>query len=271
MVICTGLGMQIQKLIFNLNKPQLYTQIAELKNENDYLQNEIKMLLELMDSTPIIKSKDAAGKKRTIDDAMNDLLKKEGVYDNDPDDIGGETIYGITRKYNPKNEIWKHLDTLKEELAKHQNVEINELTESLIASNIKANLNFKNLAIKYYKSEWKRLNIDSIRYFPLAEYLFDMVINNGEPQTVMIWSMALNAINRPRVGSDIRYDDSDELTFNEKLIDYSNKFYSRGKCYKLLKLIKILRANRYITIADKRHKNRKFLNGWLKRVSLVSY
>lgn len=41
------------------------------------------------------------------------VLKWEGVYDNDPDDTGGETVFGVTRKYQPHWSGWPIVDDLK--------------------------------------------------------------------------------------------------------------------------------------------------------------
>ena len=42
----------------------------------------------------------------TDDDILAAILRREGVYDNDPADAGGETAYGISKRYHP--EAWKN-------------------------------------------------------------------------------------------------------------------------------------------------------------------
>ena len=51
-------------------------------------------------STLLIKMKDKSMKK-TFDDIIEEVLKHEGGYVNDPDDAGGETNFGIAKKFNP--------------------------------------------------------------------------------------------------------------------------------------------------------------------------
>ena len=45
---------------------------------------------------------------------FNEEFKKvilvEGGYVNDPDDAGGETYLGISRRYNPNSKIWNIID-----------------------------------------------------------------------------------------------------------------------------------------------------------------
>ena len=43
------------------------------------------------------------------------LLKKEGGYVNDPDDAGGQTYRGISRKYNPNWKGWVVVDNYLKE------------------------------------------------------------------------------------------------------------------------------------------------------------
>ena len=261
---CVWFGTIVEQLRINLttNDP-----ILELKNENVYLQNELEKCFLLLNKKDDDNIDVDTLKEYDMNNIINRILIREGIYSNDVNDLGGETVYGITRKYEPDSKIWPLIDDLKKDLCKHHKIKnLNNLSNSLIAGNIKANKKIKELAIDYYQTYYNKLDLDNIKYGPLKEYIFDMIVNNGEEQTVLIWSIAINALNRPRIGKDLKYDD--ELKFDKILIKYSNKFYNNNKCKKLLKLIKILRANRYITIADKRHGNRKFLNGWLKRVDI---
>lgn len=41
-----------------------------------------------------------------VTDILDDEIKREGGYSNDPNDPGGETMYGLTKKDNP--EAWAH-------------------------------------------------------------------------------------------------------------------------------------------------------------------
>ncbi len=46
-------------------------------------------------------------------DAYKKVLNNEGIYSNDPDDAGGETYKGISRKANPNWDGWISIDAIK--------------------------------------------------------------------------------------------------------------------------------------------------------------
>ena len=48
-----------------------------------------------------------------FDIEFDKLIFTEGGYVNDPDDAGGETYLGISRKHNPKWDGWKKIDSFK--------------------------------------------------------------------------------------------------------------------------------------------------------------
>ena len=43
--------------------------------------------------------------KTSFEDIIEEVLKHEGGYVNDPDDAGGETNFGIAKKFNPDVDI----------------------------------------------------------------------------------------------------------------------------------------------------------------------
>ena len=43
--------------------------------------------------------------KKSFEDIIEEVLKHEGGYVNDPDDAGGETNFGIAKKFNPDVDI----------------------------------------------------------------------------------------------------------------------------------------------------------------------
>jgi hypothetical protein len=87
------------------------------------------------------KNEDAA-----FTDAMQFIFKWEGEYVNDPKDLGGETKYGISKRWYP------HLD-------------IKNLTRDQ-ASKI------------YYKDYWKKAGCDK-HFFPDNILLFDTAVHMG--------------------------------------------------------------------------------------------
>lgn len=83
--------------------------------------------------------------------AVGFTLRQEGGYVNDPDDPGGETNYGISKKYNPTVDI--------------------------------ANLTAVDAAKIYKEKYWDDLNCDALP-FPKDIVAFEMAVNPGKGVTL---------------------------------------------------------------------------------------
>lgn len=86
----------------------------------------------------------------------------EGGYVNDPNDSGGETYCGITRKGHPNSPIWAFID-------KHKPVKWNTIfheLDSFVQALYKANY-------------WDPIGGDSIDDQDVANDAYDMAVNSG--------------------------------------------------------------------------------------------
>ncbi len=81
------------------------------------------------------------------------VMAWEGGYVNHPNDPGGETYRGISRRAHPHWEGWQYIDSKK------------AVPESLVAS-------------FYYINFWNKLRCEDMPY-PIGEYLFDFGVNAG--------------------------------------------------------------------------------------------
>jgi len=95
---------------------------------------------------------------RKFDLVFDLILRHEGGYVNDPNDPGGETKYGISKRSFPTLDI--------KNLTKQKAKEI------------------------YYKM-WQKYNLDLIPY-PLSAILFDIGINIGPKRAIRILQLSLN-------------------------------------------------------------------------------
>ena len=95
-----------------------------------------------------------------FDKAVEDVLKHEGGYVNDPDDPGGETNMGISKKAYPY-------------------LNIKELTKQDV----------KDI---YYKDYWLKAKCDKLP-IELQHIYFDMVVNMGKSRAVKVLQKACNA------------------------------------------------------------------------------
>lgn len=94
--------------------------------------------------------------------AIGYILQNEGGYVNDPDDLGGETYRGISRKNFPNWDGWATIDSNK------------PLTKGELISNLDSTVN------QFYKrSFWDAILADGIDSQPVAAYLFDFKVNAG--------------------------------------------------------------------------------------------
>jgi lysozyme family protein len=99
--------------------------------------------------------------------AYNIILKNEGGYANDPNDIGGETYKGIARNFNPKWKGWAIIDAYKEQFGK-------------IKHNSRLSLaGLDDLVKDIYKEKyWDKMRGDELKNDGFAINLFDFFINS---------------------------------------------------------------------------------------------
>ena len=91
-------------------------------------------------------------------------------YVNDPDDAGGETVYGVCRKVFPKLKVWESLDKLNGVVAKRgYKIPEDEMEE------------IENV---YYRNFYLKCNIDSFNDSALGMQIFDFAINSGVSRAI---------------------------------------------------------------------------------------
>lgn len=165
-----------------------------------------------------------------FDIALQEVLQNEGGYINDPDDVGGETYKGISRKMHPKWEGWVIIDQAK------KNGAINTLESSKDLSNKVA---------QFYKEKfWDVMLLDGITSQDVANLLFDSAVNMGISATLAMVNLILG--------------DKDDY-FNPLLINKINLSQTFKEKFV------IARISRYIYICTKRPTSRKYLYGWIVR------
>ncbi len=164
---------------------------------------------------------------------LNELIQREGGYVNDPSDSGGETKYGVTkavaRKYGYKGSM--------------KDLTIN------IAKDI------------YTKKYWDRLNLDEVAEIaPLtAEELFDTGVNMGTKRAGKFFQRSLNLLTKDNLKVDGDIGPATLRAFNK----YINKRGTDGDEV-MFKMLNSLQGCFYISLAERRSKDRKFIYGWFK-------
>jgi len=174
-------------------------------------------------------------------------LKHEGGYSFDPDDAGGETYKGISRRFNPQWSGWKIIDySDKENL---DNIE-----------------DLQTQVFSYYRiMYWDKFQGDLIPDQDIANELFDTSVNMGVHRAVSFLQKTLNSLNRnQRNYSDIIEDG----VFGKNTLKTLKKYLSIDKPLILLKIMNVLQGMHYISYMNKSPVQEKYARGWFGRVSL---
>jgi len=169
--------------------------------------------------------------------AIEEILKKEGAYVNDPKDAGGETNFGITRATARAN---GYLAPMKS-LTKQRAIEI------------------------YEKAYWDKMRLDSVEKYSeaLAKELMDIGVNMGIARAGFFLQESLNVLNNEeKYYADIAEDGQ----IGRQTLSALNVFIKRRGELGLLVLYEMIRIQKgafYITLAQRRKKDEAFIFGWI--------
>lgn len=186
-------------------------------------------------------------------EAYNITLKHEGGYDNDPDDVGGETFKGISRVYNPSWKGWSVIDSLK----RAQGFPNTALNNDILNKDVK----------DFYKERYWDVNLlDQCPSQPVANEMFDTGVNMGPGRAGKFLQMALNLLNKNgKLYSDI-VEDGQVGRNTLKALNACLAY--RGDEY-LYKILNILQGMHYINYMTKSPTQEKYAYGWLTRVDFI--
>lgn len=160
-----------------------------------------------------------------FDEAVGAVLREEGGYVNDPNDDGGETKYGISRKAYPE-------------------IDIASLTES-------------DAKAIYKRDYWDRFHLDDLEYDgsfnkEMVIKVFSIIVNMGGNPAIKCLQRACRACGR--YTKDDGVFGSGTLTA-VRLSDQQS----------LLAALKSEAAGHYRYLVSIKPQNRGFLDGWLSR------
>lgn len=191
------------------------------------------------------------GEEKNIYDKMiESVLANEGFYSNDPDDPGGETIFGISRVNNPNWEGWAVVDNAKE-TGKLKSM----LDDAGFISAVKS---------WYRKNYWDRMSLDKIAEVDetIALRIFDAAVNIGVG-TVSRWVQrcANLLVKRQHL---IAVDGIIGLKTVEAI-----RSLSASDLDVFMHLFNGLQVSHYISIAEKRDALKKYIRGWIAARTLL--
>lgn len=134
-----------------------------------------------------------------FDKEFDKLILCEGGYVNDPDDAGGETYLGISRKANPQWRGWVYIDEVKKA---NKNASNSKLTSIL-----KSNDNITKSAKRLYKNMyWDIIDLDDIPSQKIAHQLFDTAVNCGVSRAIRIAQQVVGMTITGKWSNELRYN-----------------------------------------------------------------
>jgi lysozyme family protein len=98
--------------------------------------------------------------------AIKPVLQYEGGYVNDPDDNGGETYKGISRKFWPRWTGWAFIDAAK--------------TQSGFPTTLSKVSGLQDSVLAFYRDNfWKPIGGDAVEHGEIAGLILDSAVNEG--------------------------------------------------------------------------------------------
>ncbi len=190
----------------------------------------------------------------SFDKAYEITRRHEGGYVNDPDDMGGETYKGISRRYHPSWAGWFDIDALR--LTGHFPACLDdvELLQDMVKDFYRA-----NFWDWFWGDDVSELEPD------IAYEMFDTGVNMGVSRAVGFLQLSLNVFNR------------DELLYDDLVVDgvFGYKTYFALKSYLrkdhpgfLLKALNVLQGYHYIEFMKQSPIQEKRARGWFERVEI---
>lgn len=186
--------------------------------------------------------------------AFESTMGHEGGYVSDPDDAGGETYRGVSRRYHPHWPGWYVIDYLKK--------------QSGFPDNLTGHANLQEEVRCFYKREfWDCFRGDKLASITpsLALEMFDTAVNMGAGRAVMFLQEALNSLNRDQsLFPDLVVDGG----FGSKSMSALTEYGKHDKPELLLKVMNVLQGHHYLEYMGKDHSQEKYARGWFNRVTL---
>ena len=182
--------------------------------------------------------------------AFAQMMGHEGGYANNPDDNGGETYCGISRKFHPAWAGWQHIDSLKER-----------------QGSIKTNTTFAILhdyVRDFYRiNYWDKMKLNSFTDPRLAIDLFDTAVNCGTSAAGKFLQRTLNVLNnRAKYWADLKVDGD----VGAKSIYALERAYFMSKAALVHTAFTVIRGAFYIDIMERRESQEQFATAWLNRL-----
>jgi lysozyme family protein len=205
-----------------------------------------------------------------FESAYAHTLGFEGGYVDDPDDAGGETYCGVSRRFHPTWAGWKIIDAEKEIRDKWNSPNFQQSKRDEALANfpqaLRCDDTLRELVKMFYKVNfWDRFRGDAIPDAHVALELFDTGVNMGVHRAVLFLQQSLNLLNRNGTAFDDLVEDG---KIGNNTLNALREYLRTDRREYLLKLQNGMQMHHYITYCRERPSQEKYIRGWLKRVTL---
>lgn len=166
-----------------------------------------------------------------FDTAFLDTIGLEGGYVNDPNDPGGETKYGISKRSYPEVDI--------------------------------KNLTLAEAKVIYRKDFWNKLKLDKVDNIQIAGEIFDTAVNMSPVQAVRIIQMALLYLGEQQIKYDGIIGPITLKTLNNWCVFDPGVLF---KCLNGFQFIEYVRITKKRTEKKDWKYGHRFSRGWMRRI-----
>jgi lysozyme family protein len=184
-------------------------------------------------------------------EAYSKTMKHEGGYVNDPNDAGGETYKGISRRYNTSWPGWAVIDNYKE-------------AEENFPEILNQDAELQTSVKMFYKQQyWDRNLLDEFNDQELAEEMFDTGVNMGVSRAAKFLQESLNYLNK----NEQLYEDIDpDGKIGDETLSALVFIEEHGEVPVLFKIMNILQGIHYLNYMKDSPNQERYARGWLNRV-----
>ena len=177
------------------------------------------------------------------------LFGHEGVYSvNDPDDPGGETVFGVAREKWPNIGLWAVVDKIKK-----QNI---SKPKSFLIEEIEASSEVRDAIDKFYRAQfWDKFGLDHQPQI-VADEIFEQSVNIGVFQCTKHIQRTCNILNR---NGSLWEDTIVDGVFGKGTREVMDQCI-KDSVYYFVSVMNLYQGAFYLEL-----KKEKYIRGWSKR------
>lgn len=160
--------------------------------------------------------------------SFNKTMLFEGGYANNPNDLGGETYRGISRKNFPSWNGWVIVDKYKQSI--HSSKDLN--------ATLKGNVQIQGLVSTFYRLNfWNPIMGDGLTYQTHADNIFDFAVNSGVGRAVRYAQRVVGTVEDGAMGNKTltainKMGASFVPAYKQARIDFVNKIVANNPSQK---------------------------------------